>query len=96
MSRNYFGGDPRRFTYSIRMINEHLYKTFYHKIFEFNMQLPEAFNQLPALYEDGIFPQLSSIIARYSLGNDNESKVNKRLASVVKSRLMSILFLILC
>ena len=32
MSNNYFGGDPRRFTYSIRLMNEHLYKTFYHKI----------------------------------------------------------------
>ena len=32
MSRNYFGGDPRRFTYSVRMITEHSYKTFYHEI----------------------------------------------------------------
>ena len=32
MSRNYFGGDPRRFTYSIRIMNNHLYDNFYHKI----------------------------------------------------------------
>lgn len=32
MSLNYFGGDPRRFTYSIRIIADHLYNTFYHKI----------------------------------------------------------------
>ena len=32
MSSNYFGGDPRRFTYSIRIMNEYLYTTFYHKI----------------------------------------------------------------
>ena len=32
LSTNYFGGDPRRFTYSIRLMTEHLYKTFYHKI----------------------------------------------------------------
>ena len=27
MSTNYFGGDPRRFTYSIRIMNQHLYHT---------------------------------------------------------------------
>ena len=32
MSRNMFGGDSRRFTYSIRYISDHLYKTFYHKV----------------------------------------------------------------
>ena len=32
MSTNYFGGDPRRFTYSIRLMTEYLYTTFYHKI----------------------------------------------------------------
>ena len=225
LSRNYFGGDPRRFTYSVRMMNEHLYDTFYHKISgdsmrmwmpyvtdfrraiwtklnegatvterdshdgennpirtivnlsipfdafrifgflddtgfrttatanetrreygfyddvqrafyshyysghglkvqavtlpnglfgsvfvgawrvsdsgllnmsgldtylsrllnEFNMKLPAAFNQLPALYGDGIFPQLCSIIARYSMGNENEQRVNRRLASVRQS-----------
>ena len=32
MSRNYFGGDPRRFTYSIRLVTRHIYQHFYHKI----------------------------------------------------------------
>ena len=32
MSTNYFGGDPRGFTYSIRLMTEHLYTNFYHKI----------------------------------------------------------------
>ena len=32
MSTNYFGGDPRRFTYSIRLVANHLYVTFYNKI----------------------------------------------------------------
>ena len=32
MSRNYFGGDPRRFTYSIRIMTRHIYNNFYHKI----------------------------------------------------------------
>ena len=27
-----FGGDPRRFTYSIRLMTEHIYTHFYHKI----------------------------------------------------------------
>ena len=32
LSQIYFGGDPRRFTYSIRLVAQHIYKTFYHKI----------------------------------------------------------------
>ena len=32
MSSNYFGGDPRRFIYSIRLMTDHLYDTFYQKI----------------------------------------------------------------
>ena len=32
LSQNYFGGDPRRFTYSIRLIAKHIYTNFYHKI----------------------------------------------------------------
>ena len=32
MNTNYFGGDPRRFTYSIRLMTDYLQKTFYHKI----------------------------------------------------------------
>ena len=52
---------------------------------ELNMQLPDVFNQFPALYGDDISLQLSSIVARYYLANDNETKVNRRLASVRKS-----------
>ena len=32
MSLYYFGGDPRRFSYSIRAMGRYLYETFYHKI----------------------------------------------------------------
>ena len=32
MSSSYFGGDPRRFTYSIFIMTNHIYNTFYHKI----------------------------------------------------------------
>ena len=32
MSCNYSGGDPRRFTYSIRLMTNHIYETFYYKI----------------------------------------------------------------
>ena len=31
-SQNYFGGDPRRFTYSIRLVRIYFYKRFYHKV----------------------------------------------------------------
>ena len=32
MSKNDVGGDPRHFTRSIRLLNNHMYDTFYHKI----------------------------------------------------------------
>ena len=32
LSLYHFGGDPRRFTYTIRAIGHFLYETFYHKI----------------------------------------------------------------
>ena len=32
LTRNYFGGDLRRLTYSIRMMTENLYKTFIIKL----------------------------------------------------------------
>ena len=32
LSQNYFGGDPRRFTYSIRLVGIHFYEMFYHKV----------------------------------------------------------------
>ena len=38
MSLFYFGGDPRRFSYSIRAIGKYLFTTFYHKISGNSMQ----------------------------------------------------------
>ena len=32
MSEDYFGGDPRRFTYSMGHIDKKIYQTIYHKI----------------------------------------------------------------
>lgn len=32
MSKHIFGGDPRRFTYLIRLMTDHIYNNFYHKI----------------------------------------------------------------
>mgnify|MGYP001287555272 CR=1 FL=1 len=32
LSLYHFGGDPRRFTYTVRAVSDFLYKTFYHKI----------------------------------------------------------------
>ena len=39
MNENQFGGDTRRFTYSIRMLTSHLYDTFYHKISGESLQM---------------------------------------------------------
>ena len=52
---------------------------------EFNMHLPVVIDQLPAIYGDGIFPQLNTIVARYGLGNEAKGRVNCRLASVRQS-----------
>ena len=52
---------------------------------EFEMEMPGAMGQFPAVYGDGIFPQLSTIVARYSLGNELEGRVNRRLASARQS-----------
>ena len=41
-------------------------------------------NQFPAVYGDGIFPQLSTIVVRYSTPDDNEGQINTRLDSVRK------------
>ena len=33
MSQHYFGGNPRRFTYYIRLLGrKHIYETYYHKV----------------------------------------------------------------
>ena len=52
---------------------------------EFNMELSSIGNQLPALYGDGIFPQLVTIIARYQVASGSESRVNHILAAVRQS-----------
>ena len=52
---------------------------------EFDKEMPGAMGQLPAVYGDGIFPQLPTIVARYSLGNELEGRVNRRLASARQS-----------
>ena len=46
------------------------------------MQICGASNQFPIVYGDGIFPQLSTIIARYSTLDKNEGCINTRLTSV--------------
>jgi hypothetical protein len=52
---------------------------------EFDMQLVHADNQYPALYGDGIFPQLSTIVARYSSPDYYEDVINSRMAKVRQS-----------
>ena len=52
---------------------------------EFNLRLGDAFNQFPACYGDGIFPQLATIIARYAMADENEDRVNRRLAGARQS-----------
>ena len=49
---------------------------------EYNIRLPAALNQYPAVYGDGIFPQLATTVTKYGLSNENKSRVNRRLASV--------------
>ena len=69
---------------------------------EFDMQLVDAGNQYPALYGDGIFPQLSTIVARYASPDYYEDVINSRMAKVRQSiehifaqyRLMHFLFTI--
>ena len=39
MSHNYFSGDPRWFTYSIRIMTSHSYKENYHKVSSGHMQM---------------------------------------------------------
>ena len=39
MSLNMFGGDPRSFTYSIRLMTNHLYNSFYHNISGVSMRM---------------------------------------------------------
>ena len=49
---------------------------------ENNISLPSINGELPAIYEDGIFPMLPTILPRFSNPTVNESRTNTRLASV--------------
>ena len=49
------------------------------------MKLAGAHDQFPAVYGDGIFPQLATIVTRYGMANENEDRVNRRLASARQS-----------
>ena len=44
-----------------------------------------AYDQFPALYGDGIFPRLATIIARYNTSDSVESRINLRMLSVHES-----------
>ena len=52
---------------------------------ELDIDMLGAMGQLPAVYGDGIFPQLPTIVARYTLGNELEARVNRQLASARQS-----------
>ena len=55
------------------------------KKIEFSMQIISASNQFPVVYGDGIFPQLSKIVTRYSTSDENGGRINTRLALVRQS-----------
>ena len=50
-----------------------------------NEQLPQAVNQLPAVYEDGIFLQLGIIVARYNNATGIKSEINAKITSIRQS-----------
>ena len=50
-----------------------------------NITLINVFDQFPALYGDGIFPQLATIVTRYSTLDENKHRINVRLSSVRQS-----------
>ena len=52
---------------------------------ELNITMINAFDQYPALYGDGIFSQLTTIVARYSTPDENKNRMNVRLSSVRQS-----------
>ena len=52
---------------------------------ELNISMINAHNQYPAMYGDGIFPQLATIVARYFSPNKNKSRINVSLSSVRQS-----------
>ena len=52
---------------------------------ELDIRLPEANNQYPAIHGDGVFPQLPTIVARYSNPSIEQSLINTRMSSVRQS-----------
>ena len=52
---------------------------------KFNMNIEVAYNQFPVLYGDGVFPQLSTLVARFSNPTSDEDRINTRMASVRQS-----------
>ena len=62
-------------------LNQYLYSL----LEKFNLKIPSAGNQLPAIYGDGIFPQLPTIVARYQIPDDKETIINRILSSARQS-----------
>ena len=52
---------------------------------EFNMVIEASYDQFPALYGHGVFPQFSTLVARYMNPNSDEYQMNTRMASVRQS-----------
>ena len=50
-----------------------------------DLQIADANNQLPALYADGVFPNLATIVARFSNGTERQQRINTRMSSVRQS-----------
>jgi hypothetical protein len=60
--------------------------TYLSSIFrEHNLQIVDADNQLPSTYADGVFPNLATIVARYSNGTEEQQRINTRMSSVRQS-----------
>ena len=49
---------------------------------EHNMLIRAAGNKLSAVYGDGVFPQLATIVARFNNASNFESEINKRMSTV--------------
>ena len=58
-------------------LNTYLYQLFR----KFIIHISGASNQFTAVYKDGIFTQLSTIVAIYSTPDKNEGRINTCLAS---------------
>ena len=52
---------------------------------DLNITVINVFDQYLVLYRDCIFPQLTTIVTRYSSTNESESRINVRLSSMRQS-----------